>query len=65
MILVIHQKFDEIGSIEDLQCSVCPATVLTEEKLEEIEDMITISPNLSIRHIGEPAKNFQGEAIAP
>jgi hypothetical protein len=45
-ILAVNQRFEETGSVEDLQRSGRPVTILTEDKLEE---MVTSSPNLSVR----------------
>jgi hypothetical protein len=48
-ILAVNQRFDETGSVEDLHRSGRPTTILTEEKLEEIQEMVTTNPNLSVR----------------
>ena len=47
-ISAVNQRFDETGSVEDLARSGRPASALTEDKLEEIKEMVTTSPNLSI-----------------
>jgi hypothetical protein len=48
-ILSVNKKFDETGTVEDLSRSGRPASVLSEEKLEEIEERIIQNPQLSIR----------------
>ena len=49
-ILTVNQRFDETGSVEDLVArSGRPSSALTEDKLEEIKEMVTTSPNLSVR----------------
>ncbi|CAF2008707.1 unnamed protein product [Rotaria magnacalcarata] len=48
-ISAVNQRFEETGSVEDLQRSGRPVTTLTADKLEEIEEMVTTSPNLSVR----------------
>jgi len=48
-IFTVNQRFEETGSIEDLQRSSQPVTTLTEDKLEGIEEMVTRNPNLSVR----------------
>ena len=48
-ILSVNQKFDEKGTVEDLKEGGHPITTLTEEKLEEIQAMVSKSPQLSIR----------------
>ena len=47
-ISLVNKKFDENGIVEDLPRSGRP-TVLSEEKLEEIEEMVTTNPQVSIR----------------
>ena len=47
----MNQRFDETGSVEDLARSGRPASVLTEDKLEEIKEMVTTSPNLPVREV--------------
>jgi hypothetical protein len=48
-ILSVNQKFDETGTIEDLPRSGRPLNILSEETLEEIEEMVTNKPQLTIR----------------
>jgi hypothetical protein len=48
-ILTVNQRFEETGSVEDLQRSGRPVTTLTEDKLKEIEEMVTSHSNLSVR----------------
>lgn len=43
----MNRKFDETGAIEDLPQSGLPSSVLSEEKLEEIEELVVKSPRLS------------------
>ncbi|CAF1096118.1 unnamed protein product [Didymodactylos carnosus] len=45
----INRKFDEDGTLESLPRSGRPSSVLFEEKLDEIEEMVTSNPQLSIR----------------
>ena len=45
----INKKFDESGTIENLPRSGRPSSVLSEEKLDEIEEMVTSNPRFSIR----------------
>jgi CTP-dependent riboflavin kinase len=47
-ISLVNKKFDENGTVEDLPRSGRPI-VLTEEKLEEIGEMVTTDPQVSIR----------------
>ena len=47
-ITAVNQRFNKTGSVEDLPRTGQPATVLTEEKLEEIQDMVDNNPRLSI-----------------
>jgi hypothetical protein len=48
-ILTVNRRFEETGSVEDLQRSSRPVTTLTEDKLEGIEEMVTRNPKLSVR----------------
>ena len=41
-------QFEETGSVEELAHSVQPSSALTEHKLEEIKEMVTTNPNLSV-----------------
>ena len=43
----MNQRFGETGSVEDLARSGRPASAFMEDKLEEIKEMVTTSPNLS------------------
>ncbi|CAF1227103.1 unnamed protein product [Didymodactylos carnosus] len=45
----INRKFDEDGTLESLPHSGRSSSVLSEEKLDEIEEMVTGNPQLSIR----------------
>lgn len=45
----MNKKFDEPGTAEDLSRSGHPITILTEEKLEDIQATISENPRLSIR----------------
>ena len=45
-ITAVNRRFNKTGSVEDLTRTDRPATVLTEEKLEE---MVDTNPRLSIR----------------
>jgi hypothetical protein len=47
--LSVNRKFDETGTIEDLPRSGRPSNIFSEEKLEEIEEMVINSPRLTIR----------------
>ena len=48
-ILSVNKKFDEKGTVEDLSRSGPPITILTEEKLEEIQTIVSENPRLSVR----------------
>ncbi|CAF4233993.1 unnamed protein product [Rotaria sp. Silwood2] len=48
-VLSTNRKFDETGTVEDLPRSGRPVSILSEEKLEEIEEMVNDNPRLSIR----------------
>jgi len=48
-ILSVNWKFDETGVVEDLPRSGPPLSVLSEEKLGEIEELVINSPRLSVR----------------
>lgn len=48
-ILSVNRKFDENGVVEDLPRSGPPLSVLSEEKLEEIEELVINNPRLSVR----------------
>lgn len=45
----INKKFDEFGTIENLPHIGRPSSVLSEEKLDEIEERVASNPQLSIR----------------
>jgi CTP-dependent riboflavin kinase len=45
----VNRKFDETGAVEDLPRSGPPTSALSEEKLEEIEELVIKSPRLSAR----------------
>jgi hypothetical protein len=45
----INRKFDENGTVEGLPHSDRRSVILSEEKLDEIEEMVTSTPQLSIR----------------
>ena len=45
----VNQRFNETGSVANLPRTGRPATILTEEKLEEIQHMVDSNPRLSIR----------------
>ena len=45
-ITAVNQRFNKTGSVEDLLRTGRPATVLTEER---IQDMVDTNPQLSIR----------------
>ena len=47
-VLSVNRKFDETGAAEDLPRSGPPSSVLCEEKLEEIEELVIKSPRLSV-----------------
>ena len=48
-VLSLNKKFDETGAVEDLPRSGPPSSVLSDEKLEEIEKLVIRSPRLSVR----------------
>ena len=48
-ILSVNRKFAEIGVAEDLSRSGPPLSVLSEEKLEELEKLVINNPILSVR----------------
>ena len=48
-ICAVNQRFDETESVEDLVCRGRLASALTEDKLEEIKEIVTTSPNLLVR----------------
>ena len=48
-ILSVNRKFDETGVVEDLPRSDPPLSLLSEEKLEEIEELVINSPRSSVR----------------
>ncbi len=48
-ISLINRKFDENGTFDDLPHSGRRSVILSEKKLDEIEDMVTNTPQLSIR----------------
>ena len=48
-ISAVNKNFDKTGSVEGLARSGRSASALTENKLEEIKEMVTTSPNLSVR----------------
>ena len=48
-ISAVNQRFVQTGSVEDLACSGRLPSALTEDKVEEIKEMITVSTNISVR----------------
>ena len=48
-VLSLNKKSDETGAVEDLPRSGPPSSVLSDEKLEEIEKLVIRSPRLSVR----------------
>ncbi|CAF3853183.1 unnamed protein product [Rotaria sp. Silwood1] len=58
-ILSVNRKFDENGVVEDLPRSGPPLSVLSEEKLEEIEELVINNPRLSVREGAARAEIMQ------
>ncbi len=48
-IMSLNRKFDDTGAVEDLPRIGSPLRALSDEKLEEIEEMVVSNPRLSVR----------------
>ena len=63
-ILSLYNKFKETGSVHDLEWSGPPPSVLTEEKAEEVRNLLAATPYTSIRRgaaqIGISKSSYNG-----